>query len=207
VIERIFPLARSRSGGPQGPQPGTATAYGKVASRAPGPPKCRLRAVSGSKRLGRLIAGHDQFFGVTKSVNNAMQGPIRGTQGDAEEKKIYSRRSRQRVLMFDEHLLRHRASIPNPRARSWRFLRDRLGSKRRTRSGSWRAIIDLTDANPKVLEFSGRSSREFVRASGWTMPRVSCPRLEMGRGAGATCIDRVGKNLACVAVRQALTRQ
>ena len=203
VIERIFRLAE--------PLRGlrvlhlNATAYGGGVAELLATHVPLLRSV-GLEADWQVMQGSDQFFGVTKSVHNALQGAdLEWTQ---EMQKIYLEKVLDNALMFDEYFDFVVVHDPQPAA-LLSFLRDRLGNTLQDTKWIWRCHIDLTDANPKVWEFF-RPFVEAFDASVWTMPEFVPASLEMDRVVQAPpCIDPLSvKNLdLAMPFCQELTRQ
>ena len=190
VVERIFRLAE--------PLRGlrvlhlNATAYGGGVAELLATHVPLLRSV-GLEADWQVMQGSDQFFGVTKSVHNALQGAdLDWTQ---EMQKIYLEKVLDNALMFDEYFDFVVVHDPQPAA-LLSFLRDRLGTTLQDTKWIWRCHIDLTDANPKVWEFF-RPFVEEYDASVWTMPEFVPASLDMARVVQAPpCIDPLSvKNL------------
>ncbi len=141
----------------------------------------------------QVMHGSDQFFGVTKSVHNALQGA--DLDWTPLMQKIYLEKVLDNSLLFDGHYDVVVVHDPQPAA-LLSFLRDRLGAEVLETSWVWRCHIDLTDANPKVWEFF-RPFIEQYDASVWTMPEFVPASLDMARIVQAPpCIDPLSvKNL------------
>ncbi len=169
-----------------------ATAYGGGVAELLATHVPLLRSV-GLDAEWQVMQGSDLFFGVTKSVHNALQGAdLDWTQ---EMQKIYLEKVLDNALLFDGHYDFVVVHDPQPAA-ILSFLRDRLGSKLKDTRWIWRCHIDLTDANTKVWEFF-RPFVEAYDASVWTMPEFVPASLEMARVVQAPpCIDPLSvKNL------------
>jgi trehalose synthase len=152
-----------------------ATAYGGGVAELLATHVPLLRSV-GIDAEWQVIRGSDEFFSITKSVHNALQG------ADIE----WSSRMQQVYLEYILDNARHLEGDwdfivthdPQPLAlRS--FLRDsELGAEET--KWVWRCHIDLTDANPTVWEFF-RSFVEMHDASVWTMKEFVPDSLSMDR--------------------------
>jgi trehalose synthase len=150
--------------------------------------------------------GSDQFFGVTKSVHNALQGA--DLDWTKSMQKVYLEKVLENSLLFDGHYDFVVVHDPQPAA-ILSFLRDRFGSMLSDTHWVWRCHIDLTDANPKVWEFF-RPFVEQYDASVWTLHEFVPASLEMPRIVQAPpCIDPLSvKNLdLALPFCQELTRQ
>jgi trehalose synthase len=190
VVDRILRLAEPLKGARVLHL--NATAYGGGVAELLATHVPLLRSV-GLDAEWQVMQGSDLFFGVTKSVHNALQGAdLDWTQ---EMQKIYLEKVLDNALLFDGHYDFVVVHDPQPAA-ILTFLRDRLGSKLKDTHWIWRCHIDLTDANPKVWEFFRRFVEAFD-ASVWTMPEFVPASLEMARVVQAPpCIDPLSvKNL------------
>ena len=182
-----------------------ATAYGGGVAELLATHVPLLRSV-GIDADWQVMQGSDQFFGVTKSVHNALQGA--DLEWTPQMQKIYLEKLLDNSLLFDGHYDFVVVHDPQPAA-ILSFLHDRLGSSLDDTRWVWRCHIDLTDANPKVWEFF----RPFVQqydASVWTMPEFVPASLEMDRVLqNPPCIDPLSvKNLdLAMPFCQELTRQ
>ncbi|MBA2327634.1 MAG: glycosyltransferase [Actinobacteria bacterium] len=139
----------------------------------------------------QVIRGSDEFFKVTKSVHNALQG------GDVEWTRTMEAAYLENVL---DNALRLEGAFdfvvvhdPQPAAlRS--FVRDRTLRHEGTK-WIWRGHIDLTDADPKVWEFY-RPFVELHDAAVFTMPEFVPDTLELEPLVAPPCIDPLSvKNL------------
>jgi trehalose synthase len=190
VVDRILRLAEPLKG--MRVLHLNATAYGGGVAELLATHVPLLRSV-GLDADWQVMQGSDLFFGVTKSVHNALQGAdLEWTQ---EMQKIYLEKVLDNALLFDgeyDYVVVH---DPQPAA-ILSFLRDRLGSRLGDTRWIWRCHIDLTNANPKVWEFF-RPFVEEYDASVWTMPEFVPASLEMKRVVQAPpCIDPLSvKNL------------
>jgi trehalose synthase len=140
----------------------------------------------------QVIHGSDEFFGVTKTVHNALQGA--DVEWNTQMERVYLERVLDNALALDgeyDFIVIH---DPQPVAMR-EFVRghsaDRPGTK-----WIWRCHIDLTDANPLVWDFY-RPYVEQYDASVWTMPQFVPASLSMDRIVHAPpCIDPLSvKNL------------
>ena len=168
-----------------------ATAYGGGVAELLATHVPLLRDV-GIEAEWEVIHGSDEFFGVTKSVHNALQGaPLEWT---AAMQRTYLEKVLENALLLEgtyDFVVIH---DPQPAA-----LLALAGSS--TVNGPdtkwvWRCHIDLTDANPDVWEFF-RPYVEQHDASVWTMPEFVPSSLSMDRIVQAPpCIDPLSvKNL------------
>jgi trehalose synthase len=182
-----------------------ATAYGGGVAELLATHVPLLRSV-GVDADWQVMQGSDQFFGVTKSVHNALQGA--DLEWTPHMQKIYLEKVLDNSLLFDGHWDFVVVHDPQPAA-ILSFLHDRLGASLEETRWVWRCHIDLTDANPKVWEFF----RPFVQqydASVWTMQEFVPATLEMDRVVqNPPCIDPLSvKNLdLAMPFCQELTRQ
>jgi trehalose synthase len=169
-----------------------ATAYGGGVAELLATHVPLLRSV-GVDADWQVMQGSDQFFGVTKSVHNALQGA--DLDWTPQMQKIYLEKVLDNSLLFDGHYDVVVVHDPQPAA-ILSFLRDRLGPQVSGTRWVWRCHIDLTNANPKVWEFF-RPFVEQFDASVWTMPQFVPASLEMARVLQLPpCIDPLSvKNL------------
>ncbi|MEX1009084.1 MAG: glycosyltransferase [Acidimicrobiia bacterium] len=182
-----------------------ATAYGGGVAELLATHVPLLRSV-GIDADWQVMQGSDQFFGITKSVHNALQGA--DLDWTPEMQKAYVEKILDNALLFDGHYDFVVVHDPQPAA-ILSLLRDRFGSKLHDARWVWRCHIDLTDANPKVWEFF-RPFVEQYDASVWTMSEFVPASLEMPRIVQAPpCIDPLSvKNLElAMPFCQELTRQ
>jgi len=140
----------------------------------------------------QVIHGSDEFFAVTKSVHNGLQGAdIEWTQA---MERVYLERVLDNALLIEgdwDFVVIH---DPQPAA-----LRDYVRARGLSPEDTkwiWRCHIDLTDANARVFEFF-RPFIEQYDASVWTMPQFVPSSLSMERVVFAPpCIDPLSvKNL------------
>jgi len=140
----------------------------------------------------QVIHGSDEFFAVTKSVHNGLQGAdIEWTQA---MERVYLERVLDNALLIEgdwDFVVIH---DPQPAA-----LRDYVRARGLSPEDTkwiWRCHIDLTDANARVFEFV-RPFIEQYDASVWTMPQFVPSSLSMERVVFAPpCIDPLSvKNL------------
>jgi trehalose synthase len=167
-----------------------ATAYGGGVAEILATHVPLLRS-AGLEADWQVIRGSDEFFKITKSVHNALQG------GDVEWTRSMEADYLEWVLdnalqiegEFDFVVVHD----PQPAAlRS--FVRDRALRHEGTR-WIWRCHIDLTDADPKVWEFY-RPFVELHDAAVFTMPEFVPDTLELEPVVAPPCIDPLSvKNL------------
>jgi trehalose synthase len=138
-----------------------------------------------------VIRGADEFFNVTKSMHNSLQGMY--YEWTPAMREIWLNYNRMNAEMFDESYDYVVIHDPQPAAIPT-FIEERLG--RRDGKWIWRCHIDLTDANPQVFEFF-RPFVEQYDASVWTMPQFVPETLSMDHVVFAPpCIDPLSvKNL------------
>ena len=182
-----------------------ATAYGGGVAELLATHVPLLRSV-GIDADWQVMHGSDQFFGVTKSVHNALQGA--DLDWTKAMQKVYLEKVLENSLLVDGHYDFVVVHDPQPAA-ILSFLRDRFGSMLPDTRWVWRCHIDLTDANPKVWEFF-RPFVEQYDASVWTLQEFVPASLEMPRIVQAPpCIDPLSvKNLdLAMPFCQELTRQ
>ena len=167
-----------------------ATAYGGGVAEILATHVPLLRS-AGLEADWQVIRGSDEFFKITKSVHNALQG------GDVEWTRSMEADYLEWVL---DNALRIEGEFdfvvvhdPQPAAlRS--FVRDRALRHEGTR-WIWRCHIDLTDADPKVWEFY-RPFVELHDAAVFTMPEFVPGTLELEPVVAPPCIDPLSvKNL------------
>ena len=182
-----------------------ATAYGGGVAELLATHVPLLRSV-GIDADWQVMHGSDEFFGITKSVHNALQGA--DIEWTPQMQRVYLEKSLDNALQMDcdyDFVVVH---DPQPAA-LLSFLRDRLADVGADTRWIWRCHIDLTEANPEVWEFF----RPFVQmhdASVWTMPEFVPESLDMGLVVHAPpCIDPLSvKNLdLAVPFCQELARQ
>ncbi|MGH9014889.1 MAG: glycosyltransferase [Acidimicrobiia bacterium] len=167
-----------------------ATAYGGGVAEILATHVPLLRS-AGLEADWQVIRGSDEFFKITKSVHNALQG------GDVEWTRSMEADYLEWVL---DNALRIEGEFdfvvvhdPQPVAlRS--FVRDRALRHEGTR-WIWRCHIDLTAADPKVWEFY-RPFVELHDAAVFTMPEFVPGTLELEPVVAPPCIDPLSvKNL------------
>ena len=182
-----------------------ATAYGGGVAELLATHVPLLRSV-GIDTDWQVMQGSDEFFAVTKSVHNALQGA--DIDWTPQMQRTYLEKVLDNALLFDGHYDFVVLHDPQPAA-LLSFLRESLGPTIGDTKWIWRCHIDLTDANPKVWEFF-RPFVELHDASVWTMPEFVPASLEMDRVVHAPpCIDPLSvKNLdLALPFCQELTRQ
>jgi trehalose synthase len=140
----------------------------------------------------QVIHGSDEFFAVTKSVHNALQGA--DVEWTPQMERIYLERVLDNALLIEgdwDYVVMH---DPQPAAMR-EYVRGR-GMAPEDTKWIWRCHIDLTDANHRVFEFF-RPFIEQYDASVWTMPQFVPDSLQMDRIVFAPpCIDPLSvKNL------------
>jgi trehalose synthase len=168
-----------------------ATAYGGGVAELLATHVPLLRDV-GIEAEWEVIHGSDEFFGVTKSVHNALQGA--SLEWTPAMQRVYLEKVLENALLLEgtyDYVVIH---DPQPAA-----LLALAGSS--TVNGPdtkwvWRCHIDLTAAHPDVWEFF-RPYVEQHDASVWTMPEFVPSSLTMDRIVQAPpCIDPLSvKNL------------
>jgi len=169
-----------------------ATAYGGGVAELLATHVPLLRSV-GIDADWQVMHGSDEFFAVTKSVHNALQGAdIEWTQA---AQRTYLEKVLDNAILFDGEYDFVVVHDPQPAA-ILSFLSERLGGRIDGTKWIWRCHIDLTAANPEVWEFF----RPFVErhdASVWTMSEFVPSSLSMDRVVTAPpCIDPLSvKNL------------
>jgi trehalose synthase len=182
-----------------------ATAYGGGVAELLATHVPLLRSV-GIDADWQVMHGSDEFFGVTKTVHNALQGA--DVEWTAQMQRVYLEKVLDNALQMDcdyDFVVIH---DPQPAA-LLSFLRDRINDSGADTRWIWRCHIDLTAANPSVWEFF----RPFVQmhdASVWTMPEFVPESLDMDLVLHAPpCIDPLSvKNLdLAVPFCQELARQ
>ncbi len=140
----------------------------------------------------QVIRGSDEFFAVTKTVHNALQGADLEWTKDME--RVYLERVLDNALQIEgdwDYVVIH---DPQPAALR-DFVRDQGLSHESTR-WIWRCHIDLTDANPAVWQFFQPFVEQYD-ASVWTMPEFVPKTMPRDRVVCAPpCIDPLSvKNL------------
>jgi trehalose synthase len=140
----------------------------------------------------QVIHGSDEFFAVTKTVHNGLQGA--DVEWTPQMERVYLERVLDNALRLEgdwDYVVIH---DPQPAAMR-EYVRGRGLSPESTK-WVWRCHIDLTDANARVFEFF-RPFIEQYDASVWTMPQFVPETLTMDRVVYAPpCIDPLSvKNL------------
>jgi trehalose synthase len=169
----------------------SATAYGGGVAELLATHVPLLRSV-GIDADWQVIRGSDEFFKITKSVHNALQGgKVRWT---ARMQRTYLERVLDNAFDLEGEWDFVVAHDPQP-AGLLNFLRDAPLNRPDTR-WVWRCHIDLTDADPDVWEFF-RPFVELHDAAVFTMPEFVPESLSMGRVLELSpCIDPLSvKNL------------
>jgi trehalose synthase len=139
-----------------------------------------------------VIHGSDEFFGVTKSVHNALQGaPLEWTSA---MQRTYLEKVLDNALLLEgtyDYVVIH-----DPQPAALLALASSSSVNGSNTKWVWRCHIDLTAANPDVWEFF-RPYVEQYDASVWTMPEFVPASLTMDRIVQAPpCIDPLSvKNL------------
>jgi trehalose synthase len=165
-----------------------ATAYGGGVAELLSTHVALLRSV-GVETEWQVMTGNDEFFAVTKTMHNALQGAhVEWTQA---QQRIYLERVLDNALRVEgewDYVVIH---DPQPCAMR-EFIRDGA----RSAKWIWRCHIDLTDANPLVWNFL-RPFVEQYDAAVFTMPQFVPDSLELERVVHAPpCIDPLSvKNL------------
>ncbi|MDQ3866945.1 MAG: glycosyltransferase [Actinomycetota bacterium] len=90
----------------------------------------------------RVIFGQDEFFDVTKTIHNALQGSERGLTG--EQKRIFAEYNRRNADALDGEYDFVIVHDPQPAA---------VVERRAAGHWIWRCHIDLSDPNREVLDF------------------------------------------------------
>jgi trehalose synthase len=166
-----------------------ATAYGGGVAELLATHVPLLRS-AGLEAEWQVISGSDEFFAVTKTMHNALQGADVAWTTDMQ--KAYLERVLDNSLKLEgdwDFVVIH---DPQPAAMR-EFMR---GHETGNAKWVWRCHIDLTDANRQVFEFL-RPYIEQHDASVWTMPQFVPASLQMNRVVHAPpCIDPLSvKNL------------
>jgi trehalose synthase len=166
-----------------------ATAYGGGVAELLATHVPLLRSV-GIEAEWQVLKGSDEFFAVTKSVHNALQGA--DVEWTSAMQRVYLERVLDNAMHFEgdwDFVVMH---DPQPAAMR-ELVRDRPGGDGKW---VWRCHIDLTDANDRVWQFF-RPYVEQYDAAVFTMPQFVPASLEMPRVVHAPpCIDPLSvKNL------------
>ncbi len=190
TVERIRDLARPLAG--KKVLHINATAYGGgvaelLATHVP------LMRDAGLDAEWQVMHGSDEFFAVTKTVHNALQGA--DVEWTPAMQRIYLERLLDNSLLLEGEYDFVVVHDPQPAA-LLHFLRDHPLLSTADTKWIWRCHIDLTAANPQVWEFF-RPFVEEHHASLWTMPEFVPASLDMDRVVHAPpCIDPLSvKNL------------
>ncbi len=140
----------------------------------------------------QVIHGSDEFFAVTKTVHNALQGA--DVEWTADMERVYLEKVLDNALLLEGDW--DFVVIHDPQPAMLRDFAREKGVAPDTTRWIWRCHIDLTDANPTVFEFF-RPCIEHYDASVWTMPQFVPSSLQMQRIVFAPpCIDPLSvKNL------------
>jgi trehalose synthase len=166
-----------------------ATAYGGGVAELLATHVALLRSV-GVEADWQVMSGSDEFFAVTKTVHNALQGA--DVEWTSNMQRIYLERVLDNALNFDgewDFVVMH---DPQPAA-----LRELLRDRKSTNAKwVWRCHIDLTDANAIVWDFF-RPYVEQYDACVFTMPQFVPANLRAPQIVHAPpCIDPLSvKNL------------
>jgi trehalose synthase len=140
----------------------------------------------------QVIHGSDEFFAVTKTMHNALQGAA--VEWTAHEERVYLERVLANALLIEgewDYVVIH-----DPQPAAIRDYARAHGVAPATTKWVWRCHIDLTDANKQIFEFL-RPFIESYDASVWTMQQFVPRSLKMDRVVIAPpCIDPLSvKNL------------
>jgi trehalose synthase len=140
----------------------------------------------------QVIHGSDEFFAVTKTVHNALQGAT--VEWTAAMERIYLERVLANALQLEGDW--DFVVIHDPQPAAMREYARARGVAPASTKWIWRCHIDLTDANEQVFEFF-RPFIEEYDASVWTMQQFVPSSLRMDRTVFAPpCIDPLSvKNL------------
>jgi trehalose synthase len=168
-----------------------ATAYGGGVAELLATHVALLQSV-GIEAEWQVIHGSDEFFAVTKTVHNALQGA--DVEWTRQMERVYLERVLDNALLLEgdwDYVVIH---DPQPAAMR-DYVRAR-GLAPDTTKWIWRCHIDLTDANPRVFEFF-RPVVEQYDAAVFTMPQFVPSSLTMDNIVFAPpCIDPLSvKNL------------
>ena len=118
----------------------------------------------------RIMPGTDEFFNVTKSIHNGLQGME--VRLDEAQRRTYDDASRRFVDAFDGEY--DFVVIHDPQPAAARRMKPDSGGK-----WIWRCHIDLTAANPDVWGFL-RPNIEAYDAAIFTLPDYVQPDLKVG---------------------------
>jgi trehalose synthase len=148
-----------------------------------------LRSV-GLEAEWQVIGGSNEFFAVTKSMHNALQGAQ--VEWTYDMQRCYLERVLDNALKFEDgwdFVVMHDPQT----VAMYEYAR---GDRMKSAKWVWRCHIDLTDANRQVWEFV-RPFVEQYDASVWTMPQFVPASLRSEHVVHAPpCIDPLSvKNL------------
>ena len=168
-----------------------ATAYGGGVAELLATHVALLRDV-GIDAEWHVIHGSDEFFAVTKTVHNALQGA--DVEWTPHMEHIYLERVLDNALQLEGEW--DFVVIHDPQPAAMRDYARGHGVAPESTKWIWRCHIDLTDANPQVFEFF-RPFVEHYDASVWTMPQFVPDSMPKDRIVIAPpCIDPLSvKNL------------
>jgi trehalose synthase len=119
----------------------------------------------------RIINGSDPFFGVTKSMHNALQGMDRPLEAGA--RATYLHANVDNAVVFDGEF--DFVVVHDPQPAALRALRPGDGGR-----WIWRCHIDLTEANPEYWSFL-RPFVERYDAAIFTLPAFVKQDLRLGK--------------------------
>jgi trehalose synthase len=122
----------------------------------------------------QVLHGSDEFFSVTKTIHNALQGA--DVEWNTHMERAYLERVLDNALQLDSEYDFIVIHDPQPIALR-EFVRGRAVDRPETK-WIWRCHIDLTDANPTVWEFF-RPYVEQYNAAVFTMPQFVPASLSM----------------------------
>jgi trehalose synthase len=152
-----------------------ATAYGGGVAEVLATHVPLLRS-AGLDAEWQVMRGSDEFFAITKSVHNALQGA--SVKWNQRLRRSYMERVLDNAMALEGQYDFVIVHDPQPVA-MLSFLRDSLFGRSNTR-WIWRCHIDLTDANTEVWEFF-RPLVELHDAAVFTMPEFVPKSLSMER--------------------------
>jgi trehalose synthase len=125
----------------------------------------------------QVLHGSDEFFEITKTVHNGLQGG--NVEWTPQMERLYLERVLDNALLFEGEYDFVVAHDPQPAA-LLSFLRERRRDLATNTCWVWRCHIDLTAANQTVWEFF-RPFVELHDASVWTMDEFVPKSLSMDR--------------------------
>jgi trehalose synthase len=168
-----------------------ATAYGGGVAELLSTHVALLRDV-GVDAEWHVMHGSDDFFAVTKTVHNALQGA--DVEWNSHMEHVYLERVLDNALQLEGDW--DFVVIHDPQPAAIRDYARGNGVAPESTKWIWRCHIDLTDANPKVFEFF-RPFVEHYDASVWTMEQFVPDSMPKDRVVIAPpCIDPLSvKNL------------